>query len=183
MGPILQRALRAIRFDKQVFDEVRWDGNATADAVVLVALVSLVVLIGRFLGSGFGVTSFLTASLNVMVSNVAGWLLLAVATWFAASRLFKPAGDYWRNFEQTQALMRVHGIAYLPMVLGALAGNVPVAAAIGSLWYFGAAGFGTAQVMEMKLRDGIVGVLLGAAILLVVQLVFRFPFAFFSALG
>ncbi len=183
MGPIFQRALRAARFDKSVFDEVRWDGNATADAVVLVAVVSLTVLVGLFVGQGFRVASFVTAALNVVISNVAGWLFLAVATWFAASRLFKPQGDYWRRFEQTQAIMRVHGIAYLPMILGAALEFSPIAAAAGSLWYFAAAGVGTAQVMELKLREGIIGVILGAAILFIIQSVLRFPFAFFSAFG
>lgn len=183
MGPIFQRALRAARFDKSVFDDVRWDGNATADAVVLVALVSLTVFAGLFLGEGFRASSFVTAALNVVISNVAGWLLLAVATWFAASRLFKPAGDYWRRFEQTQAIMRVHGIAYLPMVLGAFLGFSSIAAAVGALWYFAAAGIGTAQVMELKVREGIIGVILGAAILFIVQTILNFPFAFFSAIG
>ncbi len=183
MGPIFQRALRAARFDKSVFDDVRWDGNATADAVVLVAVVSLTVFAGRFIGQGFGAASFLTAALNVVISNVAGWLFLAVATWFAASRIFKPEGDYWRRFEQTQAIMRVHGIAYLPMILGAALEFSAIAAAVGSLWYFAAAGVGTAQAMDMKLRDGIIGVILGAAILFIIQTILRFPFAFFSALG
>lgn len=183
MGPILQRALRAIRFDKSVFDEVRWDGNATADAVVLVAAVSLVVLVGNFFGSPLGASSFITLALNVIVGNVAQWLLLAVATWFVTSRLFKPQGDYWRRFEQTQSLMRAHGIAYLPMVLGALASSVPIIAALGSLWYLAAAGFGTAHTMDIKLREGMVGVVLGAAILFIVRTIFQFPFTFFSAFG
>ena len=77
MGPIFRRAVRAARFDKGVFDEVRWDGNATADAVVLVAIVSLTVLVGLFVGQGFRAASFVTAALNVVISNVAGWLFLA----------------------------------------------------------------------------------------------------------
>ena len=79
--------------------------------------------------------------------------------------------------------MRVHGIAYLPMILGAALEFSPIAAAVGSLWYFAAAGVGTAQVMELKLREGIIGVILGAAILFIIQSVLRFPFAFFSAFG
>lgn len=181
MGPIFQRALRAARLDRRVFDEARWDANATADAVVLVAVISLVVFLARVVGSGFDITDYVALALNVVISNVAGWLLLAVATWFVTSRLFKPEGDYWRRFEQTQSIMRVHGIAYLPMALGALVVVNPLLPAIGSLWYFAAAGVGTAEVMDIRLRDGLIGVLLGAAILFIVQLIFRFPFAFFSA--
>lgn len=181
MGPIFQRALRAARFDRRVFDETRWDANATADAVVLVAAISLVVFLARVIGSGFDIADYVALALNVVISNVAGWLLLAVATWFAASRIFKPEGDYWRRFEQTQALMRVHGIAYLPMVLGALVFVNPILSAVGSLWYFAAAGVGTAEVMDIKTRDGLIGVLIGAVILFIFQLIFRFPFAFFSA--
>jgi hypothetical protein len=183
MGPIFQRALRAARFDKGVFDDVRWDGNATADAVVLVAVVSLAVLLGVFLGQGFRAATFVTAALNVMISNVAGWLLLAVATWFAASRLFKPQGDYWRRFEQTQAVMRVHGIAYLPMILGAFVEFSPILAGVGSIWYFAAAGVGTAQVMDLKLREGLAAVLIGAAIMFVLRLILGYSFGFFSAFG
>ena len=68
MGPIFQRALRAARFDKRVFDEVRWDGNATADAVVLVAVVSLAVLAGLFVGQGFRASSFVTRRKKKAVS-------------------------------------------------------------------------------------------------------------------
>ncbi len=77
--------------------------------------------------------------------------------------------------------MRVHGIAYLPMALGALVFVSPIFSAVGSLWYFAAAGVGTAEVMDIKTRDGLIGVLLGAVILFIVQLIFSFPFAFFSA--
>lgn len=184
MGPIFQRALRAAMFDRRTFDEVSGERSATADSVVLVAAVAAVVSVASF--ARFGLTGLVSVLLQSIITNLAGWLFLAVATWFAGTRLFRPPGDYRRDFDHAQAIMRVQGVAYLPVVLAVvpavLDGIGVVAGAIGTLWYLAAASYGTAVALDIRPFEGGIAVLLGAAGLYLLQILVRAPFALFSGL-
>lgn len=182
MGPIFRRAIRAALFDRRAFDDVSWDRSATADAVVLVAAVSVVVSVVS--GIRFGLANLVSIVLSSLIADVAGWLFLAVATWLAGTRLFLPAADPRRGFEHAQTLMRVQGVAYLPVVLAAVpGGGVALAAGtIGLLWYLGAASVGTAVALGVRTWEGALSVLIGAAGLYLLGLVAQAPFALFSAL-
>ncbi len=184
MGPIFQRALRAAMFDRRIFDEVVWERSATADAVVLVAIVSAVVSVASAFRAGLAVA--ISVTLQSVITDVAGWLFLAVATWWAGSRLFRPAGDHRRDFDHAQAVMRVQGMAYLPVVLAAtpaiVNGSGVIAGVVGTVWYLAAAAFGTAVALDIKPFQGGVAVVLGAAGLFLLQMLVRAPFALFSGL-
>jgi len=184
MGPIFQRALRAARLDRRTFAEVAGDRSATADAVVLVAAVSALVSVVS--GVRFGLVNLVSLVVSALVADVAGWLFLAVATWLAGSRLFLPPGDYRRGFEHSQEIMRVQGVAYLPVVLAVvpalLDGYGIIAGTLGTLWYLGAAAVGTAVALGIKTWEGVVSVLVGAAGLFLLGLVARAPFALFAGL-
>ncbi len=182
MGPIFRRALRAAVFDRRTFDDVAWDRSATADAVVLVAAVSAIVSVVS--GIRFGFANLVSIILSALVADVAGWLFLAVATWLAGTRLFLQPADPRRGFEHAQSLMRVQGVAYLPVVLAAVPGGgvALVAGTVGLLWYLGAASVGTAVALGVRTWEGVLSVLIGAAGLYLLGLVARAPFALFSAL-
>lgn len=179
MRDLLTRAVKAATFDRRTFDEVMWERNATADAVLLVAFVSALRVLWEGIRYGIGVSRVVGVLVETVISDVAGWLFLAVATWFLGSRLFRPGDDFRRRFEHAQTVMRVQGIAYLPMVLAVFGGIV---AAVGQLWYLAAASVGTAVALDVKPLQGGVAVILGMAALFLIRLAFGLPFLLLSGL-
>lgn len=182
MGEILQRAVRGALFDRRPYERALFEHSATADAALLVIVVSAIVaLVGVALG-GFGVGSLVSGLLSQVIFSLAEWLFLAVATWFVGSRLFTPPDSYQRGFDRIQTMLRMHGLAYLPVILAALTPLVAVAGIVGYVWYLAAAALGTSVGLDVKVYEGGISVLLGAAVLLLIGLVFRAPFLFFGAL-
>jgi hypothetical protein len=167
MTSVLLRSVRASLFDRRPHGEALYESSATADAALLVAAVSgASFLIAAVRAGTRNPVDLVLGLIPAAIFGLAGWLFLAVATWFAGSRLFRGSGD-------AQMVMRVHGLAYLPNLAGALGG---AAAAVGSLWSLAAAAVGTAVAMSLTTRDGALSVLIGAAALFVFGLIFRLPF-------
>lgn len=177
MRDVLNRAMRAAIFDRRTMDEAMWERNTTADAVLLIAGISALRVLWRAFSSSFGVTSLISSLIRTAVSDVAGWLFLAVVTWFIGSRLFTPGESFRRGFEHSQTMMRVHGITYLPMILAVFGGIV---GAVGQLWYLAAAAVGTSVALDVKLPQGVVSLILGMAGLFLFRTLFSLPFALFS---
>jgi hypothetical protein len=170
---MIRRAWRAALFDRKAHDEVLYDSSATADAALLVAGVALVVSVVGSLGSLslFNVTVWLSA----IISGLAGWLFLAVATWFVGTRLFQGTGDM-------QTVMRLQGFCALPLLLGA-AGTVHVLLPLaGALWYLAATVVATAVALGVSTRNAALSVLAGAAVIALVGAIFRFPFLLLGGL-
>lgn len=181
MGEILQRSVRAALFDRRPYERALFEHSATADAALVVIVVSGVVALVGVVLRGFGIGNLLSGLLTRVIFSLAEWLFLAVATWFVGSRLFTPADSYQRGFERIQPMLRMHGLAYLPVVLGALVPIVAVAGIVGYVWYLAAAALGTSVALDLKLGEGAISILLGAAVLLLIGLVFQAPFLFFGA--
>ncbi|MFP3914815.1 MAG: hypothetical protein ACLFWM_08060 [Actinomycetota bacterium] len=161
----LRRALRASLFDRKAHTELFFDSDATADAVLLVAAVQAVVYVGQVVRIGFGAFS-LTGLLETVIFGLIGWLILAGATWLAATRLFEGSG-------QLQTMMRMHGHCELPVVL-AVAG--PIGAAAGLVWSVAAKIVATAEGASLDTIKALASVLLGFALVVLVRLLFRLPF-------
>ena len=172
MKPILQQAWRATTLDRRAFGEWLFGSSATGDAALIVIGVGLVRFIVLVLASGdFGalVIGVVTTAINAL----AGWVFLAVATWFAATRLFDGVGDW-------QTVLRMHGLAYFANIVSVLSvvrgsiGNWSII--IGYVWFLIAATVGTSVGLSLKTRDAALSVLIGAAILYVIELLFSGAF-------
>ncbi len=164
---MIQRAARAALFDRNAFTAAFFDADATADAVMLVGGVSGVVYLVQalvFAGLSFRLVEGLLAAI---ISGLASWLFLAVAVWFAGTRLF--GGN-----AHMQTVMRLHGYAVLPLLLGMFPYRAVVIA--GVIWYLAALAVATSVALSVSLRDGALSVLVGYAILFIVGLIFRLPF-------
>jgi hypothetical protein len=170
---MIKRAWRAALFDRKAHGEVLFDSSATADAALLVVVVALAVSVVGSLGSIslFDVTVWLSA----IISGLAGWLFLAVATWFVGTRLFQGSGDM-------QTVMRLQGFCALPLLLGAAAGIHVLLPLVGALWYVGATVVATAVALGVSTRNAALSVLAGAAVVALVGAVFRFPFLLLGGL-
>lgn len=179
MKDIFRRAFRATLFDRKPFVEALWDSTATADAALLVIIVSAFVAGVTAFRIGFGITSLISGMLSSVITTLAAWLFLAIATWFVGSRLFAPPDDPVRRFEAMQVMLRMHGLAFLPVALTPIGGLVSV---IGGLWYLAAAALGTSIALDSKTWEGGVAVLLGAAVMALINAVIGAPFAILGGL-
>lgn len=165
MKPIVQQAWRAATLDRRAFGEWLFGASATGDAALIVigvALVRFLVLVVATGDYGVLVLGTITSAINAL----AGWVFLAVATWFAGTKIFDGVGDW-------QTVLRMHGLAYLPNLLSVLSvvsgpvGNWSII--IGYVWFLVAAIVGTSVGLSLDRKNATLAVLIGAAILFVIE--------------
>jgi hypothetical protein len=167
----LKRALRSAIFDRKVNTELFFDSDATADAVLLVAGISTVTYLGLVARVGFRAFS-ITGLLETVIYALIAWLILAVGTWVAATKLFDGDG-------QLQTMMRLHGHAELPLLLALFGGWVGT---IGLAWSLAAKVPATGESSSLDTLKSVAAVLVGFALVVIVRLIFRLPFMALSAL-
>lgn len=174
MQKIISRAVRGAMLDRRAFSEVFWDDDATADGVIVVALVAVASFLIFALTRASVSLSSIPALLQTAISAVASWLILAAATWFAATRLFKTGGGI-------QTMMATHGLAYVPTIAFAI--PFALAPVVGIVWYVAALTRATQEASSTSTRTAFLAVLVGFAFMLIVQALFRLPFTAAAALG
>lgn len=167
----LKRAVRSAIFDRKVNTELFFDSDATADAVLLVAGIGAVVYFGAVARVGLGAFS-ITGLLEAVIYAVVGWLILAVGTWVAATKLFEGSG-------QMQSMMRLHGHAELPLLLALFGGLIGT---LGLAWSLAAKVPATAEAGSLDTMKSVAAVLVGFALVVIVRLLFRLPFMALSSL-
>lgn len=168
MNQTFQRAMRIATFDKPAARQTLFDSSATGDAVLLAAAIEAVVAIATMLALGtFGVGFFVES----VILGVAGWLFLSAAIWFMGTRLLKGSGPI-------ESMFRVTGFARLPLLLGAADGFVGnnLLGQIGLLWYLALVVVVTGIALNLHWKEALGAVVLGAAAVLLIQLIFRAPF-------
>ena len=167
----LQRAVRAALFDRKVHRDLFFDSDATADAVLLVAAISAVTYFGAVVRVGLGAFS-VTGLFEVVIGGLVGWLILAGGTWLAATKLLQGGG-------QLQTMMRLHGHCELPLALVVFG---PYGAAAGLLWSAAAKVPATGEAGSLDTTKSVAAVLVGFALVVLLQLIFRLPFLALSSI-
>ncbi|MGF1666084.1 MAG: hypothetical protein ACFCVC_07395 [Acidimicrobiia bacterium] len=173
MKPILQQAWRAATLDRRAFGEWIFSSSANGDAALIVIGIAIVRWVTAMIQRGV-FSLDVVGLINEIISTLASWVFLAVASWFAGTRLFGGVGDW-------QTVLRLQGLAYLPNVLvvlvllgGPFAAWAPE---VGTVWYLAAAVVGTSVALSLKLRDAVLSVLIGAAIVVAVRTLLSGTFA------
>jgi len=165
------RAVRAARFDKKAFTEAYFNDDAAADGAIIVASVGTISYLGILLWH-VGLDAFnLGRLLQTVLAGVMSWLILAIATWFVATRLFGARG-------RPQTMMGLQGLAVLPLLLE-MARN-QVVAGIGLIWYLALLVMATREAGDLSPRNAGVAVLVGFALAVLVRALFSVPFAVFG---
>lgn len=166
------RAGRAAIFDRRVFNEAFFDDDAAADGAIVVASVGALTYLGRLAWLGRLDVLSVGGILESLIAAVVSWLILALATWFVASRLFQGGG-------RPQTMMALHGLAALPLILEVFGGLI---AGVGLVWYLAALVVATREATDLNLRDAGVSVLIGFAVAAIFRALLGVPFAVFSAI-
>ena len=172
VSQMFSRAGRATLLDRKPFTEAFFDGDAAADAAILVTTVAGAVYLGALLIVGSLDDFSITVLLQSVIGSVVSWLILAFATWFAANRLFDGGG-------RPQTMLGLQGLAVLPLVL-MLGGRL--LAGLGLIWYLAILVVATREAADLNTRDAGVSVLIGFALAAIFRALLGVPFAVFSGL-
>ena len=106
---ILARLGRMLRFDHTVYPEIANDGEATAQAIVVVLVTALLSGLGAGI-SGRSIGAFL---FTILLRVPLGWLLWSGLVYLIGTRLFAGQATFWH-------VARVLGYASAPLALGVL---------------------------------------------------------------
>jgi hypothetical protein len=166
------RAGRAAILDRKAFTEAFFDGDAAADGAIIVALVGATTYLGTLFRLGAFDFFSIARLFQSVIAAVISWLILAFATWFVATRLF-------RSTSRPQSMIAMHGLAPLPLILeifGSLVGG------LGLIWYLVILVLATQEAAELKIKDAAVSVLIGFAAAALLRALIGVPFAVFGSL-
>ena len=169
---MIRRATRAAMLDRKAFTEAFFDGDAAADAAIIVAAVGGLTYLGLLLRLGAPGSFSVGTLFQILIAAVVSWLILAFATWFTATRLFGASG-------RPQTMMALQGLAALPLLLemfGRWAGGVAL------VWYLVVLVVATREASDLKTRDAAVSVLIGFAIAALFRALIGVPFALLGGL-
>ena len=119
MGQLLDRMIRAARFDSKIYTEVETDATATRQALLIVLLYSICA------GIGFGFTDLFTSEtefffvrmFTVLVGALVFWLLWSRIIYFVGTTLFRGPKAPWRSIATYGELLRSVGFAAAPGTL------------------------------------------------------------------
>ena len=171
MTKIFTRASQAALLRRKPFTEAFFDGESTADAALLVAIVAAATYAGLVirLGASFSVNDLL----RLVIASVTSWLILGFATWLAATKLFEGTGS-------AQTMLGLQGLAVLPLLLD-MAGSQLVGA-IGLVWYLAILVVATREASNLESKNAVVSVLIGLAAAALIRALLAVPFMAFSSI-
>lgn len=166
------RAGRAAILDRKTFTEAFFDGDAAADGAIIVALVGAATYLGTLLRLGAFDFFSIARLFQSVIAAVISWLILAFATWFVATRLFRSTG-------RPQSMIAMHGLAPLPLILEIFGSLI---AGLGLVWYLVILVLATQEAAELKVKDAAVSVLIGFAAAALLRALIGVPFAVLGGL-
>ena len=154
---MIDRILRAIRLDPNVYREIAEDENALTEAAIIVIVVTFLSALGTAIAS----EGFLGPLLiNWLMSVVVGWIGWAVLTYFVGANLFGGRSS-------VPEMLRVLGYATAPRLLGIL-GFIPclgwLASLIGAILALIAGVIAVRESMEFDTGKAVLTVVIAWAI-------------------
>jgi hypothetical protein len=162
---VIERIVRAIRLDWTVFREIAEDQNAMKEAAIIVAIVTFFSAVGTGIAAG----SFVSFILAWLIAIVIGWVGWAIITYFVGATLFNGTADI-------PQMMRVLGYAMAPNLLGLLSFIPcigPIFPILGWILALIAGILAVREAMEFETGNAIVTVLIGWAVVFVINLIPR----------
>ena len=157
----MKRIIEAVTFRRPVYVWMQFEPNATGDAIVIVALTSLVLGLGAqidfsFIGAVYMIIRFLFA-----------WLIIAGLTWAAAKWVYDASGDY-------APVLRVAGFVFPTVLLVLFTVRIfqsLFGVALGFVWFVFALGAGTQEVLDMKREHALASAAMGLGGWVLLQLI------------
>lgn len=171
MASMIDRMIRAAKFDVEFYNEAERDTNLTQEALLVVVLVSLVSGAGSFLGGlispnvGFG--GALLGAVVTVVLGVVNYYIWAYVTFYAGTKLFNGQAD-------PGEMLRTLGYAQTPRLLGLL-GFIPCVGPLFSFigWILSliAAVIAIREALDFDTTNAILTAIIGWVIITVITIV------------
>ncbi len=114
MDRIRRNAIGALRLRPQTFSRLLWDDYATADAVLIVVVVSAVRLAAAVVLGRLNALGLIQGMLQIATGELIRWMVAALVLWAVSTKLLGASG-------RIPAVVGVTGYAYLPFVFAPLA--------------------------------------------------------------
>jgi hypothetical protein len=154
MGQLVDRMIRAARFDASLYIEVETDVTATRQALLIVLLYGICSGIGFGFADllSLGTEYFLVRMFTVLVGAIVFWLIWSRIIYFVGTKLFMGPKTPWRSIASYGELLRSIGFSATPGILLIFAfvpfpvgGIISVVAAV---WMFVASVIAVRQALD-----------------------------------
>ena len=169
MASMIDRVIRAVKLDKDFYNEAERDTSLNQEALLIVIIVSLASAIGSFISgiiSGEIGGALLSAVLTIVI-GIGGYYLWAYVTLFVGKQFFQGDADIGE-------MLRTLGYAHAPRLLGLLS-FIPCVGAIFALAGFVlslvAAVIAIREAMDFDTGKAVVTAIIGWAIVLVISII------------
>jgi len=129
-GGILDRAIRAARLDRAVYEEVEADTTATTQALTIVVVGAVAAGIGAGVGAP---GDLLSGLIGGIISGILGWAVYAYVAFLVGTKLM-PAPETHADWGQ---VARTLGFANAPralLVLGVVPGFFGIISLVVAIW-------------------------------------------------
>ncbi len=147
---MVEQMMRAGRLDRAFYTQLIFDSYATGNAVLVVGAVYAAHALIRSLDVPF--------LLNVLLSGLIGWILLALAAWLIGTKLLE--GD-----AQLQTVIRLTGFAHVPLFAWLLDVLVaPVGLWLGVVWFAAAVYVAVQVAMSLEQREALIASAVGLVV-------------------
>lgn len=131
---MLSQMIRAGRLDRSFYTSVLFDGYATGNAVVIIAIAGIIPEIWSFSLVGAEIWSFLVVGVAFgILSSILRAALVTAAVWAASVYIFKRYGDPRATFR----MVGFANVAFFPLVLAGRPGLLgPAVLFVTAAWFF-----------------------------------------------
>jgi hypothetical protein len=148
---MFDRIVGVFRLDKNVFESIEHDLNATSQAALVVLLVALLNGLSNIFTSR---QNFFGGFITSVIWAFVGWILWAAITYFVGTRFFGGQADL-------SEMLRVTGFAQAPLMLGI----IPcIGGIVGALWALAAMFIAVRQGLDIDDSKTLITVLIGFAV-------------------
>ena len=154
---MFNRVIGTFKLDRRLFDEIEHSEDATAQALLIVAVVSVVSSFGNALGAQFAHRPFLPQFVGSLIWSLIGWILWSVVSFSVGKIIFKGQGDL-------AGMVRGIGFSYLPQVLAVIPGMGSLA---GLLWSLAAGFIAAGQDLKLDNFKTLLTILIGFSLYLI----------------
>ncbi len=155
---MLERAMRALRADPELFETVEHDAGYTGEAGIIVAITSVLGGLGAmFAGGG------LSGLIGGIIAGFISWLVWAGLTYFVGVRLFGGTADLGE-------MLRVTGFAHVPLILTI----IPIIGFFALLWALWVAVVALRQGLDITTGKAVGVAVVGWIVLVVLRSLFFF---------
>ena len=148
---LVDRVIGVFKLDKDVFEEIEHDANATIEAAMIVGIVALVSAFGGAIWAAIGDNSVVGGFFNSIVSIFIGWFLWSAITFYVGTTLFKGKATL-------DEMLRVIGFAHAPQMLGVIPCIGPI---VGGIWSLVAGFIAVRQGLDLDDTNAFLTIVVG----------------------